>query len=68
MEQQVKKARALKNCKEKKEVNNLRKLLGMPVLKEVDRPCMRCGKIFTSEGIHNKMCYDCGRSSRRVAL
>lgn len=25
----------------------------------VDRPCMRCRKIFKSEGIHNRMCPRC---------
>lgn len=27
--------------------------------KRMDRPCLRCGTSFASEGIHNRMCASC---------
>lgn len=28
-----------------------------------ERPCMCCNRMFTSEGIHNRLCHFCGRSA-----
>lgn len=27
--------------------------------KRINRPCLRCGTVFASEGIHNRMCNRC---------
>ncbi len=30
------------------------------------RPCLRCGEPFPSEGVHNRLCSRCHRSTRCV--
>lgn len=30
------------------------------------RPCLGCGRLFPSEGIHNRLCGSCRRSTRGV--
>lgn len=48
---------------ELKEINKLRSLLGMklikPILKQLKRICLSCDKKFSSEGNYNRMCDEC---------
>ena len=41
------------------EINRVRKRDGMSELDVRKRECLRCGKTFDSEGIHNRMCATC---------
>jgi len=40
-------------------INNCRLFLDLPQLEETPKTCLKCGKIFLSEGKHNRLCDPC---------
>lgn len=42
-----------------KEINRLRSVLGLPLIKILKKMCLNCGIKFESEGNHNRMCEVC---------
>jgi hypothetical protein len=43
------------------EINRIRKILGMPALKNVMRYCLNCNERFEARGNNNRMCDRCRR-------
>lgn len=42
-----------------KKANAVRRQLGLTLLKEKSRSCLRCNLMFLSEGSHHRMCKTC---------
>jgi len=56
-----------RNYKDKrllKSLNNLRKELGLPYIVVKKRKCLKCDKIFTSQGTFNRLCETCTRVNK----
>jgi len=46
------------------DVNRLRRAVGLEEIAYTNKTCMSCGRVFESEGRHNRMCVTCrSRSS-----
>lgn len=50
----------------KKEIDKIRKQLGLEPLKTTTRKCLRCEKSFKSYGYNNRMCMDCASYGQSI--
>lgn len=49
----------LKDNKSLDVINGFRKSMGLNKIKPKKRHCLKCTKLFYSEGVNNRLCYSC---------
>lgn len=50
----------------KKELNKARNAIGLPDLEKQERLCLRCDRLFLSEGKWNRRCDRCKNSDKNI--
>jgi len=48
-------------------MSNIKKPAPLKEIKPIKRECLKCSKKFLSEGIHNRLCWNCNNSNTNLA-